>query len=404
MGLIDLFKSKIQQSKKSFELNIQEANQSEKDVRNSPEYYVDSSTVSPDERPFYQPDNYYTFYSYPGTAMAKRVVPFDERKQTTYPSQRGLYVAEILLLAYCDKGKYPKPKGGYPGFWWFKYGIRDVGHALESLEQRGFIQWTSKSSVIENLKVDELKEILANAGLSDAGRKSALVARIVANMSNQQVVIPNYVSKYELTALGKEELEQNGYVLYMHRHRNATIEGNQFGKPFNVWEINKLFSDGDATNWKSVVGAIEKQEFGVDMANADTEPKTTIHNQKADCFEKRNDIRKYLASQQSVIQQGVQKSGDGFDEASKGYSYKSVNQDKEALVQFYIAIGKRLDTPALYRETAILLRRYGMYEEELAVLDAGLKNVPEHNAAHWAKLQERKQRVQELIEKQERTR
>lgn len=132
MGLIDLFKSKIQQSKKSFELNIQEANQSEKDVRNSPEYYVDSSTVSPDERPFYQPDNYYTFYSYPGTAMAKRVVPFDERKQTTYPSQRGLYVAEILLLAYCDKGKYPKPKGGYPGFWWFKYGIRDVGHALES--------------------------------------------------------------------------------------------------------------------------------------------------------------------------------------------------------------------------------------------------------------------------------
>lgn len=105
-----------------------------------------------------------------------------------------------------------------------------------------------------------------------------------------------------------------------------------------------------------------------------------------------------------MIQQGIQKSGDGFDEASKGYSYKSVNQDKEALVQFYIAIGKRLNTPALYRETAILLRRYGMYEEELAVLDAGLKNVPEHNAVHWAKLQERKQKVQELIEKQERTR
>ena len=34
MGLIDLFKSKIQQSKKNFELNIQEANQSENDVRN----------------------------------------------------------------------------------------------------------------------------------------------------------------------------------------------------------------------------------------------------------------------------------------------------------------------------------------------------------------------------------
>lgn len=404
MGLIDLFKSKIQQSKKSFELNIQEADQSKNDVLNSPEYYVDSSTVSPDERPFYQPDNYYTYYSYPGTAMAQRVVPFEERKQTTYPSRQGLYVAEILLLAYCDKGKYPKPKGGYPGFWWFKYGIRDVGHALESLEQRGFIQWAPKSNGLEMLKVDELKEILINVGLSASGRKSDLVKRIVANIPDQNIAIPNYMPKYELTERGKKELEQNGYVSYMHRHSNATIEGNQFGKPFNVWEINKLFPDGDATNWKSVVGAIEKQEFGVDMANVDTEPKTTIHNQKADCFKKRNDIRKYLASQQSVIQQGIQKAGDGFDEASKGYSYKSVDQDKEALVQFYIAIGKKLDTPALYRETAILLRRYGMYEEELAVLDAGLKNVPEHNAAHWAKLQERKQRVQELIEKQERTR
>ena len=140
------------------------------------------------------------------------------------------------------------------------------------------------------------------------------------------------------------------------------------------------------------------------MANVATDVKPVIHHTKKECFSKRDDIRKYLVSQQSVIQQGIKKAGDGFDEASKGYSYKSVDQDKEALVQFYIAIGKRLDTPALYRETAILLRRYGMYEEELAVLDAGLKNVPESNAVQWAKLQERKQRVQELIEKQERTR
>ena len=77
---------------------------------------------------------------------------------------------------------------------------------------------------------------------------------------------------------------------------------------------------------------------------------------------------------------------------------KSSGRDKEALVKFYIAIGKRFDAPALYRETAILLRKYGMYEEELSVIEAGLQNVQKNNT-HWNKLFERKKKVQELIKK-----
>lgn len=113
---------------------------SKPDIRNVPNLYADSSSVAPDERPFYQPDSYYTYYSYPGSSLSQRVIPFEGRKRISYPSARGLYVAEIMLLEYCNQGKYPKPSSGYPGFWWFKYGIRDVGHALESLEKRGFIR------------------------------------------------------------------------------------------------------------------------------------------------------------------------------------------------------------------------------------------------------------------------
>ena len=40
------------------------------------------------------------------------VIAFDERKQISFPSKNGLYVAEILLLEYCSKGKYPNPKNG----------------------------------------------------------------------------------------------------------------------------------------------------------------------------------------------------------------------------------------------------------------------------------------------------
>ena len=52
--------------------------------------------------------------------MARKVITFEERKKTSYPSRHGLYVAEILLLEFCGLGKYPKPNGRYPGLWWFE--------------------------------------------------------------------------------------------------------------------------------------------------------------------------------------------------------------------------------------------------------------------------------------------
>lgn len=131
------------------------------------------------EKPFYQPDGYYKDASYKGTDFEKKVIPFDDRKKISYPSKRGLYVAEILLLKYCSYGTYPKPKTGYPGFWWYEYGIRNVSAKLESLEQRGFIKMNQTSN------------------------------------------------KYELTDLGSAELFDNGYVPYMHKSELKTIENSQ---------------------------------------------------------------------------------------------------------------------------------------------------------------------------------
>ena len=159
--------------------------------------------------------------------------------------------ADGSSVAYCDFGKYPKPQNGYPGFWWFQYGIRDVGHALQSLEERGFIRWASKANCISRLKVDELKKILNSAGLSAAGKKAELLARVLAEIPEDSLEIPDYVLKYELTDLGKTELAMNGYVPYMHKHPYSK-------EMLNVWSVNKLFPNGDASNWREVVGAIEK--------------------------------------------------------------------------------------------------------------------------------------------------
>ncbi len=406
MGLFDLFKKKkvqvtiqkpIEHTESTTPVPAKSPVQSP--VRNSPDSYADSSTIAPDERPFYQPDSYYTYYSYPGSALSQKVTPFEERKKISYPSSRGLYVGEIMLLEYCTQGKYPKPTSGYPGLWWFKYGIRDVGHALESLEKRGFLKWRSKADSLQSLKVDELKSILAEKGLPVAGKKADLINRIVTEIPENEISIPNYTPKYELTEIGKAELSDNGYVPYMHKHPHATTDDNTFGKAFTVWEINKLFPDGNAKDWRRVVGEIEKKRFGVDMATAPVDNAPKARAKQEDRSAQKEEIREYLKANKDAISKGIKTQGDGFEEESKGLDYKAIGKDKEALVMFYIAIGKGFDAPALYRETAVLLRKYGLLEEELSVINAGIKNVPSGNR-HRTELMERKKKVQELIKKQ----
>jgi hypothetical protein len=73
--------------------------------------------IPENEKQYYRPDSYYTNCSYPGTNHEKKVILFEERKRISYPSNRGLYVAEILLLEYCSYGTHPCPQNGYSGFW-----------------------------------------------------------------------------------------------------------------------------------------------------------------------------------------------------------------------------------------------------------------------------------------------
>ena len=66
------------------------------------------------------------------------------------------------------------------------------------------------------------------------------------------------------------------------------------------------------------------------------------------------------------------------------------------MVQFYIAIGKRFDAPALYREAAMLLEKYEMFDEALYVIDKGLKTIPASNR-HRDELLKRKDQIKEKI-------
>lgn len=152
------------------------------------------------EKVYYQKDDYYQEIVYKGTPFEKKVVRFKDYIKNSIPSKSGLYVPEILLLSMCQK--YPHPKSGYPGYWWFKYGIRNVGAVLNSLEDRGFI-------------------IIGENG------------------------------KYELTEIGKIELEENQYVPYMHNHGKDNR--------FTIWDLNKLINDDNRNNYMEIIQQRENE-------------------------------------------------------------------------------------------------------------------------------------------------
>jgi len=355
--------------------------------------FADASSITDDERPFYQPDEYYTYVTHPDTQFETKVLTFEERKRLSYPSQAGLYVPEILLLEYCSYGTYPKPSNGYPGFWWFKYGIRNIGAALKSLEQRGFIEWASKEELLDSLKIDDLKMILKINSLPVSGAKNSLLIRIRENVPMEQWPNNLFPQKYRLTDLGKAELNDNQYVPYMHKHKHATTEDGTFGETFTVWDMNKLIArNGRQAEWKKIIGDIEQKRFGVNMAESIDDELIKKQNKKSDT-EKVDDeesiaFQQYLITSKAAIKAAARTAGDGFEEESKGLDYIQIGKDKEAIFQLMVAIEKKFDAPALYREAAKLLRKYNLYEEEISVLKAGIKNVPAGNR-HRAELEKR---------------
>ena len=305
--------------------------------------YADSNSIDSDERPYYKSDDYYVLVTNPGTSFEKSVVTFDERKKTSSPTKNGLYVPEVLLLYYCKKGDYPKPKNGYPGFWWFEYGIRDVGTVLKSLAIRGFIELNN--------------------------------------------------DKYCLTELGKSELQENEYVPYMHSHKYKTEEGSKFGKSFTIWDVNNLLKDKDMSKWKEYVGEFEQQCIGMNIAGDISKPLKS--NKSYDGKE----LLEYIKSKQNSIIAMAETPGDGLDEELKGIEYKKAGKIKDALFYLYIAIEKQFYAPTTYKEAAILLRKYKLYDEEMKVLNKGIIAMKK-GGLNPSELEERKNKLQAIIEKQ----
>lgn len=254
------------------------------------------------DKKYYQNDSYYTDVAFSDTPFEKKVITFEERKKTAIPSGTGLYPAEVLLLEYCSYGTYPGPKNGYPGFWWFEYGIRDVGAALKSLENRGYIVFATAKDSLNNFTMPQLKEMLSAKDLPTTGKKADLVMRVAEAFSEAELLVTGIQVKYMLTELGQRELSENEYVPYMHKAHNKTTEDARFGRTFNVWSINKLLGTGDKSNWKAVV-AEQERKIELETAESNTRAMGTLKKVNPELFRTLKNQDQQLEAIQSARKQ-----------------------------------------------------------------------------------------------------
>ena len=121
----------------------------------------------------------------PITTTQDDVVPIEKRIRGKKPTCDGLHPHEVLVLSYapryCDNGNE------YPRFWWYKYGIKDVTGILRDLEQRGFISVGDISDAVRMEKLPAIKEELKKRELKVTGKKDDLVARLVENVSEEEL-------------------------------------------------------------------------------------------------------------------------------------------------------------------------------------------------------------------------
>jgi hypothetical protein len=163
------------------------------------------------------------------TSATDDIIPVEIRIRNANVSKYGLFPHEILILDYADS--YYTEGNSFQGFWWYKYGVRNVDNYLHSLYDRGFLQIGDLQSAIEKETSAVLKNVLKKYGLKVSGRKEELIQRLLVEVSHGELM--SHFSKriYQLTELGKNALEEEDYVPYIHRHPIEDLD---------IWSLNKI--------------------------------------------------------------------------------------------------------------------------------------------------------------------
>lgn len=159
----------------------------------------------------------------------EEIVPVEKRIKKAVPSKQGLYPHEVLMLDYASS--FYTDQNSFQGFWWYQYGVRNVDQSLKSLLDRGFLRIGDLQSAIEKETATVIKVELKKYGLKVSGKKEELVHRLMTEVSQEELATSFPKRTYQMTDLGKRELDDESYVPYIHRHSLENLD---------IWSLNKI--------------------------------------------------------------------------------------------------------------------------------------------------------------------
>ncbi len=125
--------------------------------------------------------------------------------------------AIAAFIHYCEFGGKPiaKKNDVYPSYFTYDFNINNPAKYHQKVVDEGYLEEAPISISLQQLKVDQLKQILVSNGLSDKGKKDALIQRIVdevdtASLNLEKVYIP--------TDKGWEHLKRYDYLFKVKKY------------------------------------------------------------------------------------------------------------------------------------------------------------------------------------------
>lgn len=170
--------------------------------------------------------------------------------------ERKLTSIELNFLKYLNNVNVNEPN--IASYWTYEYNI-DYAEVLKQFLGQGLIEINDKKE-LENLKVEELRNILSTKGFPKSGRKADLIKRIQENFTYEELepYIKDRNIYYKLTSKGKKilkniipsatkniELEDKCYSLII------ASKFNEAYKEIAKYESQKIISRGLGIDWEN---------------------------------------------------------------------------------------------------------------------------------------------------------
>lgn len=172
----------------------------------------------------------------------EEVIPIEKRIKGANRSCDGLYPHEILVLSYASK--FCDGQNDFQGFWWYKYGIRDMQSILTSLAKQGYIERGTIADAINMEKVPVIKEELQKRNLKFSGKKADLIARLIENVAEGELSTVFSKRPYALTEAGMALLKKYEWIPYIHNHEIEDL---------NIWNLTDLVQTPPYTNYRDKI-------------------------------------------------------------------------------------------------------------------------------------------------------